>query len=238
MSIALPIDRSTMQWTRRWRKVCGGNSSTTTCPLPDYQLHCLLSLFSCFPCLFVCFPSFPLFVALFLVWLFSCFLFLFFVWWIFPDLFLLVCPCSHLWYFPVLNQSCQMLLQIWTIIRISLLTRSLGFPQIWWNGVRLESSVMEHIWVLNVRDTDFSFHTLYRGALKIKRDHDSNMIWSQITSICNNLFDGFISDIVCKFSGLGLAWIRSALGQEVRNIFDRTEKYLFALAEKYLFTLA
>ena len=36
-----------------------------------------------------------------------------------------------------------------------------------------------------------------------------------------------------------LAWAESgAVGQEVRNIFDRTEKYLFALAEKYLFTLA
>ena len=36
-----------------------------------------------------------------------------------------------------------------------------------------------------------------------------------------------------------LAWAESgALGQEVRNIFDRTEKYLFALTQKYIFTLA
>ena len=54
---------------------------------------------------------------------------------------------------------------------------------------------------------------------------------------CKNVFDGFISDIVCKSRGLGLAWIRSAVGQEVRNIFDRNEKYLFVLNEKYLFAL-
>ena len=28
-----------------------------------------------------------------------------------------------------------------------------------------------------------------------------------------------------------------AVGQEVRNIFDRVEKYLFALTERYLFAL-
>ena len=40
-----------------------------------------------------------------------------------------------------------------------------------------------------------------------------------------------------KFAAL--AWAESgAVGQEVRNIFDRTEKYLFALTQKYIFTLA
>ena len=63
------------------------------------------------------------------------------------------------------------------------------------------------------------------------------MTQPQITSICNNLLMDLFLTSSANFAAL--AWAESgAVGQEVRNIFDRTEKYLFALTQKYIFTLA
>lgn len=90
-----------------------GKLLTTTCPLPDYQPG---SFFLCFQSFFVCFQfSF--------VCLFSVFLCLFvFSFCLFVFVSCHLCPHFHLWYFPALNQSCQILLKNGASVAIIFLT--------------------------------------------------------------------------------------------------------------------
>lgn len=100
------------QW-RRWRKVCGGNSS----PQPA---HCRIisrdPFFLCFQSFFVCFQF--SFVCLFSVFL--CLLVFSFCMFVFDSCHL--CPDFHLWYFTALNQSCQILLKSGASLAIIFLT--------------------------------------------------------------------------------------------------------------------
>ena len=144
MSNALPIELQgiTMHYNYKamWYNQCnalqcsGGGRyvGETAQPQPP---HCrIISCTLCFPSLFAYFPYLFVFLLCLLNFPFIC---------LFAEFFMIFFHglSSH-WYFPVLNQSCQILLRIWTIIRISLLTRSLGFPQFWWKGVKCDRTYL------------------------------------------------------------------------------------------------